>query len=246
MKLKGYAMAALVAATVALAGCGGKSDEPPTAPANSVAAVAAPAGQDWTQVVEQTPEDGYRMGNPAAPLKLVEYGSRLCPGCRQFYMTGYQPLVEQYVKTGKVSYEFRDFPVHGPVDIPAILLGRCVAKEAYFPILDQMFENQPSFLDKQSKLSQERYASLQNNPVGLASYLGEDMGFIAFMQQRGVPEAKAKQCLGDMAAIERIAKNAEAAGREGVAGTPSFFLNGRKLDGGDWGSVQTALKAAGA
>jgi len=237
----------MFAAAGMLSACGGGNDAANVAaPAGSVATVTPPAGQDWSQTVSQTAENGYRMGNPDARLKLVEYGSRLCPGCRLFYTEGNTPLVEHYVKTGKVSYEFRDFPVHGPVDIPSILLGHCVAKEAFFPVLDQMFESQPAFLEKQSKLSQERYAQLQNDPVALAGWLATEMGYVDFVQQRGVPEAKAKQCLSDRAAIEKIATDAQAATEKGVGGTPTFFLNGSKIEAGDWRSVEAALKQAGA
>ena len=233
-------------AAAMLSACGGDDAANVTAPAGSVAAVAPAADQDWSQTVSQTPESGYRMGNPDARLKLVEYGSRLCPGCRLFYTEGNTPLVEQYVKTGKVSYEFRDLPVHGPVDIPSILLGHCVAKEAFFPVLDQMFESQPAFLEKQSKLSQERYAQLQNDPVALAGWLAAEMGYVDFVQQRGVPEARARQCLSDRAAIEKIATDARTAAEKGVNGTPTFFLNGSKIEAGDWRSVEAALKQAGA
>jgi len=238
-------IAMMLAAASALSACGG-GDGNVTAPAGSIAAVAPAAGQDWSQTVAQTPENGYRMGNPNAQLKLVEYGSRLCPGCQRFYAEGNTPLVETYVKTGKVSYEFRDFPVHGAIDIPSILLGHCVAKEAFFPVLDQMFENQVAFLEKQSKLSQERYGQLQRDPVALASWLATEMGYLDFVEQRGVPAAKAKQCLSDRASIDRIGADMEAAVKLGVGGTPTFFLNGTRIEGGDWRGVEAALKRAGA
>ncbi|MCB8829698.1 DsbA family protein, partial [Escherichia coli] len=105
----------------------------PAAPAAPVAAVAAPAGQHWTDVVAQTKE-GYVMGNPDAPIKLVEYGSRLCPTCGALAREGYQPLTTKYVDSGKVSFEFREFLVHGALDMPPTLLGNCTSKEAFFPL----------------------------------------------------------------------------------------------------------------
>ena len=68
-----------------------------------------PAPRDWSRTVAATPEGGFRMGNPNAKVKLVEYGSLACPHCRHFEETGYKPLVQQYVRTGRVSYEFRNF-----------------------------------------------------------------------------------------------------------------------------------------
>ena len=232
---------------MALAGCGGGDGGNVTAPAGSVAAVTPPAGQDWSLVVSKTADDGYVMGNPNAALKLVEYGSRLCPGCGQFYAQSHEPLIENYVKTGKVSFEFRDFPVHGAVDLPSILLGHCVATEAFFPVLNQMFESQAAFLEKQSQLSPERYTQLQGDPVALSNWIAEQMGYIEFMQQRGIAEPQVRKCLNDRAAIEKIAANTQKASAAGVGGTPSFMLNGKLLEQtGSWAEVEAALKAAGA
>ena len=56
------------------------------APAARTAAVphAAPAAVDWVDHVVATPDGGFLMGNPAARVKVVEYGSRTCPHCARF------------------------------------------------------------------------------------------------------------------------------------------------------------------
>jgi protein-disulfide isomerase len=75
-----------------LAGCGGDSGgNSQTAAANNAApveTVAAPNGGDWTQTVAQSPEGGMLMGNPAAPVKVIEYASYTCPACASFSATG--------------------------------------------------------------------------------------------------------------------------------------------------------------
>ena len=70
----------------ALAGCHQRA-----APSNAVTATGpanvaatAPGGRDWATVVTRTVDTGYRMGNPAAPVQLVEFGSRTCPHCAAF------------------------------------------------------------------------------------------------------------------------------------------------------------------
>jgi protein-disulfide isomerase len=68
---------------------------------------AAPAARDWTRTVSATPEGGYRVGNPAAAVKLVEYGSLTCNHCATFAKEGMPPLLSRHVRTGRVSYEFR-------------------------------------------------------------------------------------------------------------------------------------------
>src|SRR3546814_3838677 len=91
------------------------------------------------------------MGNPNAALKLVEYGSRSCPTCGVFGRDGIPPLEENYVKTGKVSFEFRDFPVHGGPDLGLSPLGRCVSESAFFPIPEQTYASQDKLLEKDRK-----------------------------------------------------------------------------------------------
>lgn len=240
---------AVSAAALTLAGCNKAGDTNGAAPADgNVAAVAPPAGQTWTATIAKTPEGGMMMGNPNAPIKLVEYGSRTCPHCAKFDAEGLPPLRDKYVASGKVSYEFRDYPVHGPIDVPAILLGHCVEPATFFPLLDQMMRNQEQFLNKMSSLDQAKLTAIQNQPTKLATTLAEDLGYIDFMKQHGVPEDKARACLNDQAALEQIAKSTqEANAKYNISGTPTFILNGKVLqDTGEWPQVEQALKAAGA
>lgn len=229
-----------------LAGCGDGTGNI-TAPAGSVAATPPPAGKDWSQTVSKTPEGGYVMGNPDAPLKLVEYGSRTCPTCGAFGQQGMRPLEENYVKTGKVSYEFRDFLVHAP-DLGVAILGECAGEGPFFPILEQTYLEQPGFLTKLESVPADFQQRLQAmSPAQQATAWVEYLGYIDFVKQRGVTEAQARACLADPKRIEAVAKVSETAMKEqGVTGTPTFLLNGQKLDTPSWQGVEAALKAAGA
>lgn len=241
-----FHLLAFSAAALALGACDKGADNA-AAPSGSVQSVAAPAGQDWQSTVTRT-ADGFLMGNPNAPIKLVEYGSRTCPHCAKFDEEGVPPLRDKYVSTGKVSYEFRDYPVHGPLDVPAIVLGRCGDPSTYFPILDQMMRNQEAFLAKTSALDQAKLNALQNDPVRLSSTLAEDLGYLDFVKQRGIPESKARACLADRAQLDALVKTTNEANTQyNITGTPTFVLNGKVLEGaGEWPKVEEALKNAGA
>ena len=65
------------------------------------------------------------MGNPNAKVKLLEIGSLSCPHCKAFDDEGVPTLIENYVKPGKVSWEFRPYVIHGPIDMAANLVIRC-------------------------------------------------------------------------------------------------------------------------
>ncbi|MBL7599238.1 thioredoxin domain-containing protein, partial [Escherichia coli] len=85
--------------------------------ATPVPTVQAPAGKAWVDMISKTKDGGYLQGNPNAPIKLVEYGSRNCPYCGLFGRTAPEPLRKNYISTGKVSWEFRDFLIHGAPDL---------------------------------------------------------------------------------------------------------------------------------
>jgi protein-disulfide isomerase len=238
-----------VLAALALVGCKKQADESATpAATNTVAAapVAAPAG-GWAEQVVRTADGGYLMGNPNAPVKLIEYGSRSCPHCAHFAATAEAPLKEKYVATGKVSYEFRDFLIH-PMDLAAILVGQCNGPSTFFPILDQMMASQDQMYAAIQKLPANFQNSLTGSPGDQATKWAEALGYIQFVGQRGVPEAKARQCLADPKAIDAITQQMNAAQSQfNVDSTPTFIINGNKADGiFDWATLEPQLKAAGA
>lgn len=242
-----YARLALLLLPFALAGCGDGAGNG-AAPAAPVAAVTAPAGQNWVDTVSRTPEGGYRMGNPDAPIKLVEYGARSCPACGAFNRASAQELPAQFVSTGKVSFEFRDFLVHGISDMPGALLAACAGPGPFFALTDAMYANQNDYLDRLQKLTEAEQKQMQTATPGQAiTFLAEKGGLLELAKQRGIPEAKARQCLNDQKAIEALAKSTEAVSKDGkVTGTPTFYLNDEKVQAADWPSIQAALKAAGA
>ena len=88
------------------------------APATRKAARAAVSKSvDWTKRVVVTADGGFLVGNPAAKVKLVEYGSLSCPSCQRFHQEAIAGLRAR-VATGNVSFEFRPFGVHSADPIP--------------------------------------------------------------------------------------------------------------------------------
>ena len=74
-----FALAAPIA--LALASCGSGADETGEIAGEAIAAIPAPDGTEWRDMVTVTDMDGYMIGNPDAPIKLVEYASLTCPTC---------------------------------------------------------------------------------------------------------------------------------------------------------------------
>jgi protein-disulfide isomerase len=209
-------------------------------------AIAAPAGTQWMDTVTVTPEGGYMVGNPDAPLKLVEYASHTCGHCATFAQTGKPVLKEKYLPTGVVAFEQREVFLN-PFDVVIATLAQCGAKEQMQPLSDQVWQNLDSV-----------FAGLQGNPQAMEAAaalpinqrfvaMGEASGLIDFFAARGLSADQARTCLADAPKIEALVKTVEVnSARDNIQGTPTFFLNGKKLEGTTWEAIEPQLKRAGA
>ncbi|WP_228243459.1 thioredoxin domain-containing protein [Porphyrobacter sp. GA68] len=239
----------LFAASLALAvGACGSQDAEATQieSAAPLATVPPPTGQTWAEVAAVTAEGGYLIGNPDAPIKLVEYASLTCPACAAFSQAAAQPLDEEYVNSGRVSFELRSFLIHGPLDLALTRLIECGQPAAVHPLANQVWANLDQILNQAQAAQPQLEAALQQPPQQRFVAFAQAAGLYDFFAARGIPETQARQCLADTAAIERLANNSQQYGQDGVNSTPTFFLNGQQLDGNQWPAVEAALQRAGA
>ena len=214
------------------------------------AAVARPSGKapvqhDWTRTVAMTPEGGFRMGNPAAPVKLVEYGSLACPHCRHFEETGYKPLVQNYVRTGRVSYEFRNLLINGP-DIAISLLARCAGPAKFFPMSEQVYATQLEWQTRIENMSDADKAALGGMTDEQRVMRFAELGAMPQLAARfGVTAAEARQCLGDSKAMKQLLDMTNAAMSKGINHTPTFIVNGKVTSAATWEDLEPLLRQAG-
>jgi protein-disulfide isomerase len=232
----------LLALAAALAFGAGSS----TAAAPKKAAAKAPAAANWLRTVYPTAEGGYRIGNPAAPLKLIEYGSFTCSTCAVFAEEGLPTLLRDYVRTGRVSFEYRNF-VRDPFDMAAALVARCASPGNFFPVAERIFLTRKAWVARFNAIGQDEMRQVDALPVPerLVRY-AELGGLLGLAAEHGVPAAKARQCLSDKAALDRLLSMRQVAlNRLGLQGTPTFILNGRNTGVYDWPSLQPLLNAPG-
>src|SRR5690554_2780554 len=139
-----YFSSVTMAFALALTGCSGEAEtENGATSGETVETVSAPEGQNWSTTVTQTEEGGYVMGNPDAPIKLVEYMSITCSHCATFGEEAFNSIRDDYVESGRVSFEIRNF-VRDPLDLTAAMLSRCGGEGPFFALTKQALNNQRS------------------------------------------------------------------------------------------------------
>lgn len=209
--------------------------------------IAPPAGTNWSEVVEKTEEGGYRMGNPDAPIKLVEFASLTCPHCKHFTEEGGAELRDEFVASGRVSWEFRNF-VMNPLDLTMAMLVRCGTPESFFALTEQTFASQADIVETWSSAGEQRLNQAGNLPPEARYKAFADIsGLTEFFAARGIAADQATACLADTAGAEAMVKaTSEQAAQYEVSGTPAFLINGQKTDVNTWPEIKTRLENLGA
>ncbi len=212
-------------------------------------AAVAPAQQrraavqrDWTQNVTATAEGGFRMGNPAAPVKLVEYFSLTCPHCAAFASEGSPRLIQNYVRTGRVSLEYRNF-VLNELDLAASMLSRCASPQNYFALNHAILGAQSQWTGRLQSLSPAQRQELEGLPqLQQIRRVSTLVGLDAIAARHGVTAARAQACLTSQAGMDRLVNMVRAGTTAGVQGTPTFAINGRIVAANDWASLEPLLR----
>ena len=153
------------------------------------------------------------MGSADAPVTLVEYASITCPHCLDVHEEVLPVIIESYVETGKVKFIFREFPTPPQnVAIAGFALARCAGAEDYYEVLDDLFENQPGILA----------AARQGAVIPALKAVGERHGIQG--------DTAFESCINDSAIRQDIADIILSGEEYNISSTPSFVLQGRKLD----------------
>ena len=234
------------AAALALVACGSEADDAGDISGEPIAAIPAPEGTEWRDMVTVTEADGYVVGNPEAPIKLIEYGSLTCGACANFAATGVQPLKEKYVNTGVVSFELRN-QIHNGIDLVMARMVRCGSPEAFHPLADQVWANLTPILQQAQSNPQALEAAMQLPENERFVQVAQTTGLLDFFAARGLSADQARTCLADAESVQAIAERSNEQSEElGVTGTPTFFINGRKIDSNSWAALEPLLQKAGA
>lgn len=170
------------------------------------------------------------MGNPKAPMLVVEYAAPTCPHCAHFDTSIFPQFKKEWIDTGKAYYVFRVFPLNA-VDVAVEGIARCMPPDHYFDFIDLMYRNQSKW-----------------DPDG---YQIPDVhgALIQMAQIEGMDPAKADACMSDMDTAKKTNQSAQDAQKNYLIDhTPTIFANGHEVDNAvdSYDTFNAAVKQAAA
>ena len=149
------------------------------------------------------------LGFPRAQIVVAEYASVGCPHCARWERAVYPSFKAKFIDTGRVRFEFHEMLTGDSAMAAAgFLTARCADRQHYFQVVNDVFERQGEIAAK-------------GTPALLA--IGE---------RAGLSDDKLNACFNDTTALKALGERTGAdAHARGVSGTPTFFVNGVRLDG---------------
>jgi protein-disulfide isomerase len=151
-----------------------------------------------------------QMGDPGAPITIIEFADYQCPYCKRYHDSIGPDLLSQYVTSGKASFVYKHSAFLGQESIWAAQAAECAADQDKFWEYHELLwkrwngENQGAFV--------------KENLIGFAKELKLDM-------------AKFEPCLQNDETLQRVVSDTQEGRQVGVTGTPTFFINGKPLVG---------------
>ena len=179
-----------------------------------VSAIAQQAPPQPDAPVEVALDDAHAIGDPDAPVTIVEYTDFQCPFCARHALQTFTQIENDYVNTGKVRYVFKDLPlisIH-PQAVLAAEAARCAGDQdqaAYLAMHTLLFEKQKNW-------------SGQDNAAEL---------FADYTAEIGLDSESLKTCLDNHEFKDAVQADIQEAVQLGFNGTPAFLINGQPLVG---------------
>ncbi|MFW6085236.1 MAG: DsbA family protein [Gemmatimonadota bacterium] len=154
---------------------------------------------------------GVSMGPDDAPVTIIEFEDFQCPACRNFNATTGRLLRNEFARGDDailrwVSY---DYPVLGQGSWPPAVAARCAETQGRFwQMHDLLYARTESWRG-------------ESNPNGV---------FIGLAEELGLDTDRYRECLADRAHLQDVASSLNYGQSLGVSGTPTLYLNGRRLN----------------
>jgi protein-disulfide isomerase len=161
------------------------------------------------QTVLALSKDDRILGNPDAPITIVEYASLTCPHCAHFTNDVLPELKKKWIDTGKAKLILRDYPLDEPA-LRAAMIARCAPPDRYYAFVDTFFG------------AQEKWVTARDYRDALAR----------LVKLGGMSREEFDNCLKNTTLENKIVEGRLIASKElDVNSTPTFFINGTKFTG---------------
>lgn len=169
------------------------------------------------------------LGNPDAPIKVYEYFSMNCPHCGYFGTHALPKIVPAFIKTGKVYYVFKDFPLNEDA-LMAAQVARTLPAHEYFPFISELFRTQDQWAFASNLKTRSDYANALFRYAALA----------------GMDRKQFDAALSDTKLRAFILNELHTGEKQyNINATPTFIINGRKHEGAvDFDQFSRWLNAA--
>jgi protein-disulfide isomerase len=173
------------------------------------------------------------LGDPNAPVTMIEYGDYQCPYCGEEFFAQTEPLIVQnYVNTGKVRFVFRDFAFLGPESTAAANAAQCANDQGkLWAYHDALYTG---------KVADDKKGGGENDGYFSAAQL------VKLGQQIGISDmTKFTGCVQNSSNASVVSQGQADAASQGVNSTPTFYINGTQVLGAQpFGQFQTIIEAA--
>jgi protein-disulfide isomerase len=227
MKLGRMILAALAVLTVGAAPAPRSSTPPPSARGN------------WNGVIAVTAQGGYLVGNPNAPVKLIEYVSYTCSHCAHFEEASDTTLRMTFIASGKGSIEYRPL-MRNKIDVAVTLLATCGPIAKFRGNHTAFLRGQEKWFHGPSQGEEQRWSS--DDFATSMRAIANDLKLYDLMVNRGYTRPELDRCLMNRAAASKLAAQTQfALGELKVQGTPSFIVNGALQEAHDWDGLRPHL-----
>ena len=145
------------------------------------------------------------LGNPDAPITLVEFGDYQCHFCNVFFHSTEEDILKNYVETGKVKMIFKDYTIIGTDSVTAAHGAHCAGDQGMF---------------------WEYHDVLYNNWTGENNGWASSDNLLQFAQEIELDIDEWSNCMLDSKYSQIIIDSSNDARNLGITGTPAFFVIG--------------------
>ncbi|MGA7710784.1 MAG: thioredoxin domain-containing protein [Rhizomicrobium sp.] len=207
-------LARVLASVLAVYLCAGCAGVHPQSAAPAVQPAYAPFPGDHT------------LGNPNAPLVLIQYDAPGCPHCAKALAEVFPHIKADYIDTGKLFYVYRIFPL-SKADVQVESVARCLPAKSYFSFMAGVLQQQPKWAP---------YYGAKDVREGLAP----------LARDAGLSDKEFDRCFSDTATLDRVQQEGGDAGAPfAIDGVPSFVINGEVTQGNlGWPALRNKIEAA--